>query len=842
MRGKRYIEEDEEEFVPKAFKKEKRADTTEKNNKKKGKRKNPKKQKNRKLKRFVITAIIILLIIMGIILAISAVRWRSIAADMLINENSIVIDEDGNEIARLGSERKQKKIDIADIPDNLKNAYVSIEDERFYKHQGVDIKRTGAAILSYIFHFGNSSYGGSTITQQLVKNMTNDSTDSVFRKVKEWWLAWNLECITDKDDILGAYLNIIYVGPSIYGVEAGSIYYFNKSCKDLTLEECAFLAGINNSPNSYNPFGEKDNTDKIAKRTKTVLSKMLELGYINEDDYNTAVANVDNGLKFKKGTVESSNGVYSYHTDALITDVTKGIADKYNISSDFATNYIYMAGLKITSTQNNKIQNQIETEMEKKKYSIPSQIGGDSSQAAMVVIDYKTGYVLGCVGGLGEKDKPRSLNRATQSIRQTGSAIKPIAVVGPAIQKKIITASSIYDDTEKDFPGGYHPVDYSKALGKITVRRAIESSQNIPFVEIMQELKPKTSMSFLEKLGITTLTEEDNNLSLALGGLQKGISPLEMAGAYSAIANDGEYIEPVFYKSIKNYVGRTIITPKQEKRRVFSKETAFILKSLLTQPVVGSNGTATYCKIDGIDVAAKTGTTDSNYDRWLCGFTPYYTAVTWYGYDQNETVNFNKRNPAGLIWANVMARIHTGLKTAYFEKPSGVKEVTVCAETGMKARSDCPNTYTEYFLAFTTPELCNKHGGSELKVTNNNKKEENGTVEGIKNDIDAEEPEMNTNVTTTDAPIQSEIENENKNENLNKNTNTNANKNTNTNTNTNTNSNVNSNTNSNSNTNKNTNTNSNSNSNTNTNTNTNSQSNTNTNTDVSDGQREESEE
>ena len=223
----------------------------------------------------------------------------------------------------------------------------------------------------------------------------------------------------------------------------------------------------------------------------------------------------------------------------------------------------------------------------------------------MVIIDHKTGYVLGCVGGLGEKTKPRSLNRATQSIRQTGSAIKPIAVVGPAIQKKIITASSIFDDTEQDFADGYHPVDYSKSLGKITVRRAIESSQNIPFVEIMQQLKPKVSMNYLEKLGITTLTEEDNNLSLALGGLQKGISPLEMAAAYAAIANDGEYIEPAFYQNIKNHSGKTIITPKQDKRRVFSKETAFILKNLLTQPVVGSNGTATYCKINGIDVAAK---------------------------------------------------------------------------------------------------------------------------------------------------------------------------------------------------------------------------------------------
>ena len=833
MKRKKLKEQEEEDFVPKAFQKNKKDQNTEQSVGKK------KKKQNRKFKKIIIFIILICLVVGGILLAISAIKWRNIAEDMLVNENSVVVDTNGNQIAKLGSERKQIKVDYEEMPANLKNAYVAIEDERFYKHQGVDIKRTGSAILNYIFHFGNSSYGGSTITQQLVKNMTGDNSDSIFRKVKEWWQAWNLECITDKEDVLEAYLNIIYVGPSIYGVEAGSIYYFNKSCKDLSLEECAFLAGINHSPNSYNPFNEKDNSEKIKNRTKTVLDKMLELGYIQEEEYNTAVSNVESGLKFKKGSVDSSNGVYSYHTDALITDVTNDIADKYNISTDFATNYIYMSGLTITSTQDNKIQNQIETEMEKKKYVLQSKTGGDPSQAAMVIIDQKTGYVLGCVGGLGKKTTPRSLNRATQSIRQTGSAIKPIAVVGPAIQKRIITASSIYDDTVKDFPGGYHPVDYNKPLGEITVRRAIESSQNIPFVEIMQELTPSTSIDYLEDLGITTLTEEDNNLSLALGGLEKGISPLEMAAAYATIANDGQYIEPVFYQNIKDNSGTIIITPKQDKKRVFSKETSYILKSLLTQPVVGSNGTATYCKINGIDVAAKTGTTDSNYDRWLCGFTPYYTGVTWYGYDQNETVDFNNRNPAGLIWANVMSRIHTGLKTAYFEKPSSVLEVTVCAETGLKARTGCTNTYTEYFLRFTTPDLCNKHSGSEVKNTNSNNenRNENGTVQGIKQDIDAEEPAMDTNVVTTEErpPEHTNTNTTNTDSNSNSNINTNANRNVNSNTNTNTNTNTNQNTNSNSNVNTNTSNNNNNNNSHNSNTNINENSNTNdsnTNTDT----------
>ena len=397
MRAKRIKNQEEEEFVPKAFRKEKE---NVKDNITKGKTsrfkkiKKGKKPLNKRVKLIIFFIILILVVISGISLAVSAHTWRKIAKDMLVNENSVVVDSDDNELAVLGSERKQIKVEGSEIPDNLKNAYVSIEDERFYDHSGVDIKRTGSAIINYIFHFGSSSYGGSTITQQLVKNMTGDNTDSVIRKVKEWWKAWNLECISNKEEILETYLNIIYVGNGVYGVGAGSEYYFNKDCEDLTLAECAFLAGINNSPNSYNPFGEKDNTEKIEKRTKTVLSKMLELEYINQSEYDEAVKDVEAGLDFKKGTIKTSDAVYSYHTDALINEITRDISDKYNISSDFATNYINMAGLEIVSTQDKKIQNQIETEMEKSKYSRPSKKGGDSSQAAMVVIDHTTGQVL----------------------------------------------------------------------------------------------------------------------------------------------------------------------------------------------------------------------------------------------------------------------------------------------------------------------------------------------------------------------------------------------------------------------------------------------------------------
>lgn len=736
--------EEEEEYIPKAFQKKKNIQETNKKKSKKNK-KTKKQTKKKKYKKIVFIILLTFILFLGILLGISTNRWKTLAKEMLKNQNSIVVDIDKNEIAKLGCERKKETIAFVNIPQNLINAYVAIEDERFYSHGGIDLKRTGGAIFSYIIHFGKSSYGGSTITQQLVKNLTGDSTDSITRKVKEWWKAWQLETCLSKDEILEAYLNIIYVGPNMYGIETAANYYFNKSASNLQLEECAFLAGINHSPNSYNPFERKENSEKIAKRTKTVLAKMLELNYITQENYETAIQNVDKGFVFKQGEVKAEEALYSYHTDALISEVINDLVNKYQISKNFATNYINMAGLTIYSTQDSKIQKQTEIEFEKKKYSIPSNIGENSSQAAMVILDHKTGNVIACTGGLGKKTKSRPLNRATQSVRQTGSSIKPLSVLIPAIDKKMVTAASIYDDTERDFPEGYHPTDYNSPLGKITIRRAVESSQNIPFVEIMKELKPKKSISYLKKMGITSLTKEDETLVLSLGGLQKGISPLEMAGAYGMIANDGQYIEPTFYTSISDEAGETLLKTKQQKRKVVSKEVAYIVKQILTQPVVGNNGTATYCKIAGVDVAAKTGTTDDNYDRWLCGFTPYYTGVAWYGYDVNEPIHYNKRNPAGLLWINVMSRIHTGLKSASFEKPNNISTCTICAETGKKATTGCPNTYSEYFLWLTTPsELCTKHLGSEV-IENKNQTTEQKVeeiIKGITQDIDAEDPQQ----------------------------------------------------------------------------------------------------
>lgn len=374
-------------------------------NKKGAKSKNKKdKHKNRFLRKIILILILILLIAGGIALGISAHNWKVLSEAMFTNKMSVVLDKEGEVIAELGNEQKKlTPVDIEDMPENLVDAYVSIEDERYYSHHGVDIKRTGGAILSYITSFGHSSYGGSTITQQLVKNLTGDTTDSITRKVKEWWKAFLLECYFSKDDILEMYLNVIYVGPNVYGVQTGAKYYFNKDVKDLTLAECAYLAGINNSPNYYNPFEGYDNEEDITNRTLTVLQKMLELGKIDESEYEEAEKEVNNGLDFDQGDIEIGDCIYSYHTDALINEVIEDLADEKNISEAFAKNYLYLSGSTIYSTQDSSMQDKVEAESLKSQYILYSANGEDTSQAAMVILNHQTGQVLACTGGLRRK-------------------------------------------------------------------------------------------------------------------------------------------------------------------------------------------------------------------------------------------------------------------------------------------------------------------------------------------------------------------------------------------------------------------------------------------------------
>lgn len=377
-----------------------------------GRKRNSKKNKKSKSNKKKIIKIILILILIAIIIIlvntiISMVSFWKMAKDMILNTPSKVVDNSGTEIAVIGNERNRENISIDEMPKNLKNAYVAIEDQRFYSHFGIDIKRTGAATLNYIKNFGKASFGGSTITQQLVKNLTGNTESTISRKFEEWKYAIALEVAMSKDEILESYLNIIYVGPNTYGVQTGAKYYFNKSAKDLNLAECAFLAGINHSPNSYNPFREgENNTEKIKNRTITVLNKMLELKYINESEFNEAKAIVDSGLSFQRGDIEiTKNIVYSYYVDSIISELISDLSEEKNISEDFAENYIYMGNLTIYSNQDTNIQSTMENEFNKTRYVLNSDNNpGETSQAAMVVIDHTTGYVVGTVGGLRRKN------------------------------------------------------------------------------------------------------------------------------------------------------------------------------------------------------------------------------------------------------------------------------------------------------------------------------------------------------------------------------------------------------------------------------------------------------
>ena len=632
--------------------------------------------------------------------------------------NSVIVDQNGTVLADLSGDEKRKIITLEDMADYLPKAYIAIEDERFYEHSGVDFKRTAGAIANTLLN-GESSYGGSTITQQLVKNITNDNEstgiEGIKRKIREWQRAYQVERMISKEQILELYLNILFVGANnLHGVELGAEYYFNKSAKDLSLAECAFMAGINHSPNSYNPYSTTvDNSEKIKNRTIIVLNKMKELGYISEEEYQNAVTEVQTGLQFGTGKIMGGS-IFSYHTDAVISQIIEQVMQEKNMTEQMAKNYVYSSGLTIHSTVDMDIQNRLEEEYKKEKYLIKGReknsdgtLLNQHSESGMAIVDYKTGNVVAVVGGFGEKTNA-GWNRATQMEKQTGSSIKPLADVAPALEEKIITAATVYDDSSTRFGKNYEPKNYNGFKGLINIRSFIRTSQNIPAVKIMAELTPKKSLEYLQKMGITSLDPKtDNVLSLALGGMTSGVSPLEMASAYGTIANDGVYITPTFYTSVTDADGNTVLTPKQETRQVISKQNAYIMKTIVQEPVK-TGGTATYCAIPGIDVAAKTGTTDNDYDRWLCGFTPYYAAATWYGYDNSETVYYSG-NPAGQIWDVVMTDIHKDLPSATFIEPEGIIKRIVCKTTGCLASKNCISTYTEIFTKDNLPEQCKNH-------------------------------------------------------------------------------------------------------------------------------------
>lgn len=722
----------------------------EKTKKVKGKtNSNNKSSKNKKQSKWkkVVKVILILLIlaiiigagvIAGLFFGVFGGELKITVDDLNIKmENSVLIDINNNEIATLNGEENREIITLNEMggrEGNLPQAFVAIEDKRFFEHQGVDIKRTAGAVLGYVTK--NSSYGGSSITQQLIKNATGDKAKDWTRKVKEIAKAFQIEKEMSKDQILESYLNTIPLGggaKNVYGVKIASRYYFDKEPKDLTIAQCAYIAGINHSPNTYKPFVETPNTEKINNRTKTVLKEMVDQNRITKEQYNEAIQEVEAGLAFKEGNITSYNSLTQNEEEA-VRQVARDYAKEHDLNFDVALNKIKGGGYKIYITENKELQNILDdaytnnadwiktktiTEKDEEGKSVKKTV---QLQSAMVIIDHKTGYVVASRGVLGEKTAWGN-NRVMDAGRQPGSSIKPIAVISPSLEEKLITAGTVVDDTPITV-GGYTPRnDTGGFYGLMNIRYILRVSRNIPEVKMMQKLTPAKSMKYLESYGVSTITKDDEGLSLALGGVTKGISPLEMAGAYATIANGGEYIEPTFYIKVEDSNGKVVMEKKQEKHRVISEQNAYIMQSLLTEPTgTGLTGTAgatgTGANLSGYQTCGKTGTTNESTSTWFCGFTPYYTASMYFGYD-TYPASKNSAPGSGTVarrWASVMKKIHKDLPSARFEKPNDIVNSSICKDSGLLAGENCSSdprgsrVYSEMFAKGTVPsKTCNVH-------------------------------------------------------------------------------------------------------------------------------------
>ena len=696
--------------------------------------KNKKKIWKKVLLGLIIFGAIAIMIGVAIVIGIFTSDKYKVSRDELIikNFNTNVLDAEGNVIATLNGDENRKWVAYAEMPEYLPKMFIALEDERYYEHHGIDLKRTIGATAGFIFGGGSSSYGGSTITQQLIKNTFKDDEDSglagVQRKIREMARAYNVENVLSKTEILELYLNKIFMGGTYYGVQTASEYYFSKNVQDLSLAEAAYLVGINTSPNAYEPFStEQEEIDRIKYKTKVVLEKFKEeapnLEYeLTDEVYNAALAEVDAGLAFQKGSVTTGANSYTYHTAAAIEQIIKQLQEEKELTYDAARAMIYNNGYTIYTTQKTSVQNAMQEEYYKDKYIKTSKTTKDEngnfvhSQSAMVIIDHTNGQVVGTMGGLGTDSLTSGQNRATQSTRQPGSSIKPISVIAPALEKGVIVASTVFDNSTTTFGGNFTPS--SSTSGLTTVRHGIEISSNIMQCKILSLLGVSNSISFTKNMGITSLvTSKEDSIhndeslpSMALGGLTNGVSPLEMAAAYAAIANNGEYISPTFYTKVVDSDGNTIIECKQETRQVMSAQNAYVLKKILTEPVRGNGGTATTCWISGMEVGAKTGTTNDNYDRWLCGITPYYAAATWTGFDKNEDINrYYYGNPSAQLWGTIMRAIHKELPNKSFDRPSGVVTAKICMDSGKVAVETCTRTETEYFVRGTVPGACAGH-------------------------------------------------------------------------------------------------------------------------------------
>ena len=600
------------------------------------------------------------------------------------------------------------------IPQQLVNAFVAVEDKRFYDHYGVDWKRTFGSLVNVFIPIYSSRQGGSTITQQLVKNLSDDRDQSAMRKVREILRARELESKYYKDTIIECYLNTIPMGHGIYGVEVAANYYFGKSVNELTLLECASLASITKAPSNYAP---DDNAENNKTRRETVLALMLDSKFITQEQHDAALKEEFKLVASKDELNE--NEVNNYFVDALIVEVTRDLADKYGWDEAHAAENFYSGGYKIYATVDPKVQNAIdEVFTNSEKYGLKGKDGAQM-QGSITVMDYQ-GRVRGLSGGIGEKKANLGLsgfNRATDAIRQPGSTMKPIAAYAPAIEDEIIHYSTIVNDSPVKYAGWTPKNWYGGYWGGITVQYALERSVNTIPVYLVDKMGTEKSYNFLTTtLGITTLNENDIALSpLGMGGTNGGITTKESAAAYAIFGNGGMYYEPTLYYAVFDQHNDVVLSHEEVKPTVaIGEDTATVMNKLLQNVVYGANGTGGGAGgyIKNMRIYAKTGTSNDSNDLWFVGGSPYYVASCWCGYDNPQTIR-----DAGIamrMWGAVMSKVHSGLEPKSFVDSEYAQEHFYCTESGNLATDGCPSKAIGWYKKNNVPNVCRDHDGSAL--------------------------------------------------------------------------------------------------------------------------------
>lgn len=589
-------------------------------------------------------------------------------------------------------------VDSDKIPDTLKNAVVAIEDERFYKHHGVDWVRTIGAVKGWLL--GGTQYGGSTITQQLIKNITADNDYSVKRKVNEIFRAFALEKeIDDKDRILVMYLNTIFLGYNSYGVQTAAMQYFDKDVSQLDLAESAVLAGLTNNPSIYDVY---NHPEKVKERQETILAQMLDQKMISQEEYEAAVAEELNYRPYEEYQQEIKS-TYSYFTDEVIKDVINDLMTEKGYSRLVAENMVYSGGLNIYATIDTKVQNALDEVWANADNFPNTEKYGEIPQSAMVITD-KQGNIVGIAGGRGEKTSSRGFSYASDARRQPGSSIKPLATYGPAMDAGIATPdTTVYDRALiQDAEGNPWPMNDGKyPTGRaMTVKEGMTRSLNTISAQLLKQLTPQKSYEFMtQQLGfklVDSRTNEDGTVQsdidlapLALGALTDGVTVREMAGGFSTFINDGVYGGTRTYTKVTDSEGNTIMenTPNTDKGFTNVRTAYYMLDCLQN---VTAHGTAYGIQLDGVETGGKTGTTTSNTDIWFCGITPKYSGAVWVGYEHNYRLDGLYGRNAAEIWLVVMQKVHAGDSGLVFDShPQDFEEVTYCMDTGLLASGAC---------------------------------------------------------------------------------------------------------------------------------------------------------